>query len=287
MRILGLAAKDKAMTQSFMDGVDFHKDTASLVFGKDIEDVTRDERQKSKAISFGLVYGKGTGSLASDMDVSYKEAEEVVNKYYETKPDVKEFIEGTKQFLRNNGYVDTLQGHRRQLQGIFGDKRTQAEALRQSVNTVIQGSGAFLTNTSTILITEYLRKNNKKSKMVATVHDSVVIDVHPDEVREITSVVKHIMENLPIPMLKIAWEDKLINYPIVADVELGSTYGDIYTYDPEEFHSFKTVKGFTEYKKLEAYVGDSLDYSYITEEEYEHLIKQVEDRKPYYQEMGG
>ena len=70
------------------------------------------------------------------MNVDYKEAEEVVNKYYETKPAVKEFIEGTKQSLRKKGYVETLQGHRRQLQGIFGDQKAQADATRQSVNTI-------------------------------------------------------------------------------------------------------------------------------------------------------
>ena len=118
-------------------------------------------------------------------------------------------------------------------------------------------------------------------------HDSVVLDLHPDEIREMAQVVKHIMENLPIDFMEVNWKGDKIKFPVVADVELGSTYGDIHTYDPEEFHSFKTVKGFTEYKKLEAYVGDSLDYNYITEEEYEHLIKQVEDRKPYYQEMEG
>lgn len=138
-----------------------------------------------------------------------------------------------------------------------------------------------------ILISEYLRKGNKKSKLIATVHDSVVLDVHPDEITELTKVVKHIMENLPLDFLTIEWEGKKLKYPIEADVELGSTYGDIYPYDPEEFHSFKSTRGFTEYKKLEGYVEDSYDSNYISEEEHDNLIEQVEQRKKYYQEMEG
>lgn len=123
--------------------------------------------------------------------------------------------------------------------------------------------------------------------MVATVHDSVVLDVHPEEIAEMTKVVKHIMENLPIDFLELEWEGETIKYPIEVDVEVGSTYGDIFPYDPEEFHSFKTTRGFTEYKKLEAYVEDSFDSKYIDRETYESLLKQVESRKPIYQEMEG
>lgn len=116
-------------------------------------------------------------------------------------------------------------------------------------------------------------------------HDSVVLDLHPDEIREMAQVVKHIMENLPIDFMEVNWKGDKIKFPIVADVEIGSTYGDIHTYDPEEFHSFKTTKGFSEYKRIESYVEDSHDSKYISDEEYETLIEQVYDKKQHYQEM--
>lgn len=274
IRILGLAARDEVMTDSFFKGEDAHKNTASIVFEKPISEVTADERQASKAISFGLIYGKENYTMAQDLEISNEEADEMVNRYFSNKPAVRDFIENTKKGLEKNGYVETLQGHRRLLNEVFGDKISYNDAMRQSVNTVIQGTGAFLTNTSIVYINEMLK--NMKSKLIATVHDSVLLDVHPDEIYEVAPKVKYIMENLPIPFLQIEWEGKLVQYPITSDIEIGESYEDVFEYNKEEFSKFKTVHGFTEYKKAEKYIIDSFECNYITEEEKDKKLKELE-----------
>lgn len=281
IRILGLAARDDVMTDSFFKGEDAHKNTASIVFEKPISEVTADERQASKAISFGLIYGKENYTMAQDLGISNEEADEMVNRYFSNKPAVRDFIDNTKKGLEKNGYVETLQGHRRLLNEVFGDKISYNDAMRQSVNTVIQGTGAFLTNTSIVYINEMLK--NMKSKLIATVHDSVLLDVHSDEIHEVAPKVKYIMENLPIPFLQIEWEGKIVQYPITSDIEIGESYEDVFEYNKEEFSKFKTVHGFTEYKKAEKYIIDSFECGYITEEEKNKKLKELEaDIESYY-----
>ena len=135
MRILGLRTMDPAMTKAYLDGEDIHKSTAALAFNTTYDEVTKDERQAAKAVSFGLIYGKSTASQAMELNISLSEAEDIVNKYFSTKPTVKQFIEDTHTYLEQNGFVSTMQGHKRQLKGIW-TKDKRSDALRQSVNTI-------------------------------------------------------------------------------------------------------------------------------------------------------
>lgn len=213
------------------------------------------------------MYGKGLKAQAEELNMSETETQKIIDGFFASKPKVKEFIEYAHQFLEKHGYVETMQGHRRILNGIWGDQTSKSDALRQSVNTIIQGTGAYLTNWSVIMIDEYLTQYNKRSRLVATVHDSIVIDMPPEEVVEVTTVAKFIMENLPIDFLNIEWKGETIRYPIKADAEIGTSYKDVVEFDAELFKQFNSVQGYTKYfkdlGKFEDYAASKL----ITQEQ--------------------
>lgn len=286
MRILGLIAKDTAMTQAFIDGEDMHKATASVVWNTPIEEVTKDMRQQAKSVNFGIAYGESPFSIAPKLGITTEEAERIFEDYFSSKPNIKNFIEETHQFAQENGYVETLQGHRRLLRDAFSkDKKVFNGAMRKSVNTIIQGTGAYLTNMSLVYIDEYIRKHNKRSRLVITVHDSLVIDCPRDEVDEMAKVANFIMENLPIDFLTINWEGKEMRYPIVADVEIGETYNDMVDYDVDTINQFASYKGYVKYIKDQAKFEDYYNNGLITEEQKEKGIKIVQDAIEAYKQL--
>ena len=302
MRILGLRAKDEAMTQAYFEGQDIHKSTASLAFGVAVEDVTKDQRQASKDIAFGLVYGKSEKAQATELrakgikssihkdkngdflPVSDEEVQEIIRKYFASKPAVEQFINDTHAFVEKYGYVETMQGHRRLLKGIW-TKDKKNDALRQSVNSVVQGTGAYLTNTAIIYIDDFLQKNNMRSKLVATVHDSIVVDCPPEEIALVASVVKFLMSNLPIPFLQIEWNGQMVQYPIDAETEIGVNYKDAVGFDEEDFKTFKSIKGYADYHKALAKFEDYADSKVITKEQMEEGQAAIRASKVAYQAM--
>lgn len=157
--------------------------------------------------------------------------------------------------------------------------------MRKSVNTIIQGTGAYLTNMSLVYIDEYIRKHNKRSRLVITVHDSLVIDCPRDEVDEMAKVANFIMENLPIDFLTINWEGKEMRYPIVADVEIGETYNDMVDYDVDTINQFASYKGYVKYIKDQAKFEDYYNNGLITEEQKEKGIKIVQDAIEAYKQL--
>ena len=225
-------------------------------------------------------------SFAPKNDMTVEEAEEVFNKYFASKPRVKEFIEETQKQACIDGYVETLNGHRRLLQDIFSkDRKTFNGALRKAVNTKIQGSGAYLTNFSLALIDDFIRINNMRAKIVVTVHDSIVIDIPKDEIPILVPVCKKIMENLPIDFLKIEWEGEIIQFPIEADFEVGLNYNDMVDLDLDELATFNSVKGYTDYHMALKNIKNYMDSGNITKEEYDACIAEIERQLPSYQSI--
>lgn len=286
MRIMGVYTQDENMLEAFLNGEDFHKATASIVYDKPIEEITAEERQSTKAVNFGIAYGKSSASLAEDLGISSQEGEEIFNKYYSTKPKVKDSIDYVHTFVQENGYVETMSGHRRFLADAqSADKKKRSEALRQSYNTVIQGSGAYLTNMALTYIDDFIQTRNMKSKLVATVHDSIVLDCPPEEVNTMYKVVKTIMENLPFDFLKVKYKENFIQYPVDSDAEIGFNYNDAVEYDEEEAKNFKSFKGYIDYYLTLDKLKNYYESKKLTEEQYEQAIKQVEEQKHLYQNI--
>ena len=286
MRIIGLFCKDNEMTQSFIDGDDIHKATASIVNQVPIEQVTAEQRQKAKAVNFGLAFGETPFSFAGKNDMEVEEAERIFNQYYETKPKVKQGIDNTHDFVEQNGYVETMSGHRRFLKGAqSSDLKTKNQAFRQSFNAIVQGSASYLTNMSLTFIDDYIVSRGLKSKMIATVHDSLLIDCPPEEVREITKVVKHIMENLPFDFLMYDMNGNVIRYPISADTEISFNYNDVVDYDDDEFVTFNSAKGYIDYYLALNKIKYTFESGVINEEQKEQLQSKVKEQKSLYQNM--
>lgn len=283
-RILGLAALDEEMTQAFLDGKDLHKETATFVYGVPVEEVTDDMRSMAKAVTFGLAYGETPFSFAPKHNMTVEAAEEVFNKYFRNKPAVKTFIDQTHEQVQKDGFVECLHGFRRNLREVFSqDKSKRNGALRQSVNTKIQGSGAYLTNSSVIFINKFFESRNLRSKVILTVHDSLVIDCPPEEITLVAKAGRHIMENLPIDWLFIDWKGEKLRYPIAADIEIGVNYNDMVDYDEEEFTTFNSVHGYSKYyldlKKVKNYKESKA----IDEEKHDQLKAAIEAKKEIYQ----
>lgn len=211
-------------------------------------------------------------------------AEEVFEKYFRNKPKVKQFIDETHEFVKKYGYVDCLQGFRRNLRDIYSqDSSKRNSALRQSVNTRIQGSGAFLTNSSVIYINKFIEDRNMRSKVILTVHDSIVIDCPAEEVHIMARAAKYIMENLPIDWLFIDWKGEKLRYPIAADIEIGVTYNDMVDYDMEELNSFKTIKNYCQFKLDLKKVKNYKESKVITEEKHDEMKAMILASKEKYQ----
>lgn len=216
--------------------------------------------------------------------MTLQEAEKLFEDYFRNKPRIKDFIDETHEQVKRDGYVETLHGFRRNLRDVYSqDRKKQNEALRQSVNTKIQGSGAFLTNCSLIYIQKWIEKNNLRSKIVLTVHDSIVIDCPREEIHIVARAARYIMENLPIEWLFIDWQGGKIRYPIEADVEIGVNYNDMVDYDKEEIDTFNSVANYCKYHLDLKMVGDYKDADLITEDKYEKLVGAIERNKEAYQ----
>lgn len=214
------------------------------------------------------------------------EADDIFDKYFNGKPKVKDFIDNTHEFAKKNGYVTTLNGHRRLIrEAMSKNKTTMNKGLRKSVNTIIQGTGAYLTNLALVYLDEYIISQNLRSRIVLTVHDSIVVDCPRNEYQLIAKIMKAIMENLPVGFLQIDWKGEKIKYPIKADVEIGTNYNDAVDYEPEEINTFNSVEGYIKYNMDLATVGDYKDNKLITPERYEESVEKIENAKPAYQKI--
>lgn len=285
MRILGLVAGDPEMTKTFKEDGDIHNNTASIINHKAEDEVTYDEREASKAISFGIIYGKGIPGLATDLGITPEEAQVVYDQFMSSKPSVAQYINSVHQFVKEHGYVETLQGHRRNLQDIFGNRVAEAGALRQSVNTIIQGTGAYLTNLSVVMLHEYILEHNKRTKVIATVHDSIALDIPEDEIEEMTQVIRIIMENLPIDFLNVDLGDGIERYPIASDVEIGLNYSDLVEFDLDEYRTFNSAKGYIKFHRDIHEIVANKDSEVITDEQADQLLAHIENNKANYQQI--
>lgn len=286
LRVTGLVTGDKDMLDIFLADGDLHTNTASMMYDKPESEITKEERQGAKKVSFGLLYGETPQSFSGKNDMTVEEAEELFNKYFDNKPSIKEAIDNTKTFVQEYGYVESLHGHQRFLADAQSfDKKKRNEALRQSFNAKVQGLAGFFTNMALTYIDDFIQTRDMKTKLVATVHDSIVLDCPQEEVKTITKVVKIIMENLPFDFLKIKYNGELIQYPIVADAEVGFNYNDAVEYDAEEVETFNCLNGYIKYKLDMSKISDYFESKKLTEEQYQQAKDQVEAQKELYQNI--
>lgn len=205
LRILAHISEDERLISAFKNNVDIHSQTAAEVFGVDIANVTPEMRSQAKAVNFGIVYGISDYGLARDVKISRKEAAEFINKYFERYPKVKEYLDNTVKFARDNGFVLTLFNRKRYVKDIKSTNRNlRGYAERIAMNSPIQGSAADIMKLAMIKVYQKLKENNLKSKIILQVHDELLIEAPYEEKDIVKRIVKREMENavaLKVPLV--------------------------------------------------------------------------------------
>lgn len=205
LRILAHMAHVTNLIDAFNQGKDIHRHTAALVFGVKDEEVTPQMRSQVKAVNFGIIYGMSEFRLSKDIGMSISEARDFINKYFETYPEVKTYMDEVVETCKKQGYVSTLLNRKRYIPTI-NDKNfmVRQQAQRYAMNTPIQGTGADILKLAMIEVDKALKEKNLKSQMILQVHDELIFDVFEDELEEVMSLVKEKMENcikMDVPLI--------------------------------------------------------------------------------------
>lgn len=217
LRIMAHCSGDDNMINAFKKNFDIHTDTAMRVFGLETKkEVTPNMRRKAKEVNFGIIYGIGAFGLANRLEIRNSEAKEMIDRYFYEYPKVKEYMENTKKFARDNGYVETLKGRRRYLRQINNQNAAaRAEDERAAINMPIQGTAADMIKIAMINIAKHFEENKFQSKMLLQVHDELVFEVKKSELEDVKNIV---MEDMKKAMK--------LNVPIEVEVGTGKDWYD-------------------------------------------------------------
>lgn len=200
LRIAAHLADDPGLKSAFAAGEDIHRATAATVLGVPVAEVTPDQRSFAKRVNFGLLYGMGVRSLASQAGIPTAEAQEFVDAYFAGFPRIRDYIGETKRRAREDGYVETLLGRRRYfpvLASSTRDTRTrvlQAQAEREAINHPMQGSAADIIKIAMRRVHDALIEGGYRTRLLLQVHDELVLEAPEDEVERIAGLVREIME---------------------------------------------------------------------------------------------
>ena len=214
LRVMAHLSNDKNMIEVFQEGKDLHAATAANIYKKPIDEVTRDERTKSKRANFGIIYGITVFGLAERLDIPRDEAKMLIDGYFDTFPQVHDYMEKSKEIARQKGYVTTLFGRRRYLPDINSANATvRGFAERNAINAPIQGTAADIIKVAMIHIFNRFKAEGIKSKMILQVHDELNFSVLPEE--------KERVEHIVLEEMQQAFQMKV---PLVADSGFGTNW---------------------------------------------------------------
>ena len=205
LRVMAHLSQDAEMIKVFSEGKDLHAATAANIYKKPIEEVTRDERTKSKRANFGIIYGITVFGLAERLDIPRDEAKMLIDGYFATFPQVHDYMEKSKEVARQQGYVTTLFGRRRYLPDINSHNATvRGFAERNAINAPIQGTAADIIKVAMIHIYKRFKAEGIRSKMILQVHDELNFSVYPEEKEKVEGIVLEEMQNalnLSVPLV--------------------------------------------------------------------------------------
>ena len=212
LRVIASLSGDTEMQEAFQKGEDIHASTAAKVFGVALADVSREQRSQAKTVNFGIVYGVSAFGLSNQTSLNRSEAKALIDAYYETYPQLKNYMRLQVDFARENGYVETVLGRRRYLKDINSQNSiVRGAAERNAVNAPIQGSAADIIKIAMLRIHEKL--SDFESKMLLQVHDELVFDAKKSELDALTSMIKTEME-----------QAYALQVPLVVDVGTGMNW---------------------------------------------------------------
>ncbi len=196
LRVIASIAGDKNMIEAFENDEDIHSRTAKEIFDLDsLDDVTADHRRRSKEVNFGIPYGVSAYGLANRLGISNGEGKEMIDQYFDRFPGILRYINETKEFAKEHGYVKTLMGRRRYIPQInSGNWNRRSFAERTAINMPIQGTAADIIKQAMIDIQEYIEENELKTKMLLQVHDELIFEVPDEEADTVPEQLKKLME---------------------------------------------------------------------------------------------
>ena len=206
LRILAHVSGDKNLINAFNSGIDVHTITASKVFEVPIDEVTKEMRYKAKAVNFGIVYGQSKYGLAKGLKITAAEADNFINKYFETYPGIKDYMHNMVELVEKQGYVETIFGRRRYLENEINSPNAMIRefAKRAAINHPMQGSASDLIKIAMIDFAKAIKDNNLKSRLIIQVHDELVVETAIDELDIVKKLILESMElkqPLKVPLL--------------------------------------------------------------------------------------
>ena len=214
LRIFAHMSKADNLIQAFKDGKDIHTKTASDIFHVPMEEVTKDMRRTAKAVNFGILYGISSFGLSEDLGVDIVTAKKFIDNYLETYPGISEYMEEEKKKAYELGYVTTLMNRRRVIEELKNKNyMIRSSGERMALNTPIQGTAADILKKAMVEIYDEFNKRGLKSKMLIQVHDELVFNVLDDELEEVSSIVRDIMEHTIE-----------LSVPLKVDIEYGNNW---------------------------------------------------------------
>lgn len=215
LRILAHVSGDENLINAFNSGIDVHTITASKVFEVPINEVTKEMRYKAKAVNFGIVYGQSKYGLAKALKITSTEADNFINKYFETYPRIKDYMHNMVELVEKQGYVETIFGRRRYLENEINSPNAMIRefAKRAAINHPMQGSASDLIKIAMIDFVRVLKEYNLKSRLIIQVHDELVVEI---AIEELDIVKRLILESMELKQpLKV---------PLLIDVNVGESW---------------------------------------------------------------
>ena len=213
LRLLAHFSQDAALLEAFKNGVDIHLATSTILFG---EEQAKEKRSFAKSVNFGLLYGMGPKKLSEELGISSAEAKEIITNYFASFPTVKNFLESIQERVKIDGYVETILKRRRIFDYESANGMQKAAFMRESVNTVFQGSAADLIKLSMNQIDSMIREEELDAFMLLQIHDELIFEVKEEKVEEISKRFVHTMENV-----------LELDVPLECSVSVGDSWGEL------------------------------------------------------------
>ena len=220
LRLIAHIADEKNLINAFLDEIDIHSSTASEVFNIPLNDMTPDIRRNAKAINFGIIYGISAFGLAKQLNISRTEASEFIKAYFKKYPSIRGYMDETKKFANENGFVKTLLGRKCLVEEINSkNAATRSFMERAAINAPIQGSAADIIKRAMIILGNHKKLAKLETKMLLQVHDELIFETKKENCEESMRIIKKEMESANLPILNL-------NVPLIADTNFGNNWDE-------------------------------------------------------------